>query len=266
MPPNADADDVRRSTRRAASPRASSARSIRDPSILAAMIDDVLEEELGGPGRRDRRRAAGSWLALPIALAAGLLSFLSPCVLPLVPGLPRLRRRRRLARTPGGRRPACCSGVLLFIAGFSVVFVLTLRAVRHRRACCYVVLRRHPAHRRRAAHHHGRWSSSARSRSCSARIKPQWQPRTGLTRRAAARHRVRTRLDAVHRPDPRRREHPRARVGGDPLAAPCSRPLLLPRPRHPVPARRARLRLGRPGRSPGSSATSAPSTSSAARC
>ena len=26
------------------------------------------------------------WVAVPIALAAGLLSFLSPCVLPLVPG------------------------------------------------------------------------------------------------------------------------------------------------------------------------------------
>ena len=26
------------------------------------------------------------WLAIPVALAAGLISFLSPCVLPLVPG------------------------------------------------------------------------------------------------------------------------------------------------------------------------------------
>ena len=26
------------------------------------------------------------WVAIPIALAAGLISFLSPCVLPLVPG------------------------------------------------------------------------------------------------------------------------------------------------------------------------------------
>ena len=30
--------------------------------------------------------SGGLWLAVPIALAAGLLSFLSPCVLPLVPG------------------------------------------------------------------------------------------------------------------------------------------------------------------------------------
>ncbi|TPX00764.1 cytochrome c biogenesis protein CcdA, partial [Schumannella luteola] len=30
--------------------------------------------------------SGGLWFAVPIALAAGLMSFLSPCVLPLVPG------------------------------------------------------------------------------------------------------------------------------------------------------------------------------------
>ncbi len=60
------------------------------------------------------------WLAAPIALAAGLISFLSPCVLPLVPGYlgflggasATMRRRGRLV-----------AGVLLFILGFTVVFV-----------------------------------------------------------------------------------------------------------------------------------------------
>ena len=65
-------------------------------------------------------------LALPIALAAGLVSFASPCILPLVPGYlgyvsgfagdGQRRDRRRLLL-----------GVLLFVLGFSAVYVtLTL--------------------------------------------------------------------------------------------------------------------------------------------
>ncbi|WP_336632901.1 MULTISPECIES: cytochrome c biogenesis CcdA family protein [unclassified Microbacterium] len=69
------------------------------------------------------------WLALPIAVLAGLVSFLSPCVLPLVPGYlgflggavdASARNRRRPAR---GGRGRLLGGVLLFIAGFTVVFV-----------------------------------------------------------------------------------------------------------------------------------------------
>lgn len=65
--------------------------------------------------------SGGLWFAVPIAIAAGLLSFLSPCVLPLVPGYlgyvsgvtsGRERTRRRMLL-----------GVALFIAGFSVVFL-----------------------------------------------------------------------------------------------------------------------------------------------
>lgn len=67
-------------------------------------------------------------VAVPIALAAGLVSFLSPCVLPLVPGYlgyvggftdasadatEARRNRRRLLL-----------GVLLFIAGFTLVFLV----------------------------------------------------------------------------------------------------------------------------------------------
>jgi cytochrome c-type biogenesis protein len=102
------------------------------------------------------------WVALPIALLAGLVSFLSPCVLPLVPGYlgfiggavtPRVAEGRSIA--PGAeesaerlRRPhdaptatdaapaatatltapepsrgRLLAGVLLFIAGFTVVFM-----------------------------------------------------------------------------------------------------------------------------------------------
>ncbi|GAA3752292.1 cytochrome c biogenesis CcdA family protein [Salinactinospora qingdaonensis] len=88
-------------------------------------------------------------LAVPLALAAGMVSFLSPCVLPLVPGYLSYvtgmsgadiaARRRELAAPAGGgsaastvatvddvlasRRWPMLAGSLLFIAGFSAVFV-----------------------------------------------------------------------------------------------------------------------------------------------
>lgn len=92
------------------------------------------------------------WLALPIAALAGLVSFLSPCVLPLVPGYlgflggtvgadasasgeqlrttsptpqssgANLRSSRGSAQLRTGRG-RLVAGVLLFIAGFTVVFV-----------------------------------------------------------------------------------------------------------------------------------------------
>ncbi|SIT67909.1 cytochrome c biogenesis CcdA family protein [Microbacterium sp. RU33B] len=96
------------------------------------------------------------WVALPVAVLAGLVSFLSPCVLPLVPGYlgfiggavaPRPVRTPALERTPASERTAVAErtetssrtgssdgdlqptrarlllGVLLFIAGFTVVFM-----------------------------------------------------------------------------------------------------------------------------------------------
>jgi len=69
------------------------------------------------------------WLAIPIAMLAGLVSFLSPCVLPLVPGYlgflggasgGGVGRAGRATRAGRGR---LLLGVLLFIAGFTVVFV-----------------------------------------------------------------------------------------------------------------------------------------------
>jgi cytochrome c-type biogenesis protein len=62
-------------------------------------------------------------LGLLVAFAAGLLSFLSPCVLPLVPSylgfltgmtLPEVEQRRRVALIHA----------TLFVAGFSLVFIL----------------------------------------------------------------------------------------------------------------------------------------------
>lgn len=65
--------------------------------------------------------------AVPIALAAGLVSFLSPCVLPLVPGylgyLGGFTDASADASVEKRNRRRLLLGVLLFIAGFTLVFV-----------------------------------------------------------------------------------------------------------------------------------------------
>jgi cytochrome c-type biogenesis protein len=61
------------------------------------------------------------WLAIPLALAAGLVSFLSPCVLPLVPGY--LGYVSGVAAGAERRRSRMVLGSLLFVLGFSVVFI-----------------------------------------------------------------------------------------------------------------------------------------------
>lgn len=63
------------------------------------------------------------WLSIPLAALAGLVSFASPCVLPLVPGyvgyvtgLTGANETKRTQRV--------FLGILLFILGFSLIFVL----------------------------------------------------------------------------------------------------------------------------------------------
>jgi cytochrome c-type biogenesis protein len=62
-------------------------------------------------------------LSLVAAFTAGLLSFLSPCVLPLVPSYIGFLTGLTLEDLPGRRRLALAHA-LLFVAGFSTVFVL----------------------------------------------------------------------------------------------------------------------------------------------
>ena len=65
---------------------------------------------------------AGSiWAALPLALLAGLVSFASPCVLPLVPGY--LGYLTGTTTTAGGPRWRALAGTGLFTLGFSVLFI-----------------------------------------------------------------------------------------------------------------------------------------------
>ena len=72
-----------------------------------------------GPG--EIVMSGGLWLAVPIALAAGLLSFLSPCVLPLVPGY--LGYVSGVTSGAPRTRSRVVLGALLFVAGFSLVFM-----------------------------------------------------------------------------------------------------------------------------------------------
>lgn len=68
---------------------------------------------------------AGPWIAVPIAFTAGIVAFLSPCVLPLAPGYVSYitgLTGAELAQ-PQGRRRQVLLGSLLFVLGFSVVFV-----------------------------------------------------------------------------------------------------------------------------------------------
>jgi len=65
------------------------------------------------------------WAAVPIAFAAGIVAFLSPCVLPLAPGYVSYITGLTGAELADirGRRFQVLAGSLLFVLGFSIVFV-----------------------------------------------------------------------------------------------------------------------------------------------
>src|SRR5881396_1418855 len=75
--------------------------------LVSPVVSDVVQ------------RGLASWWAPALAFAAGVVSFASPCVFPLVPGY--------LSFVAGGevkeeQRPV--GPILLFIAGFATVFTL----------------------------------------------------------------------------------------------------------------------------------------------
>ncbi len=62
-------------------------------------------------------------LAVPVALVAGLVSFFSPCVVPLLPGYLSYATGLSGADLESARRGRLVLGTSLFVLGFSVVFV-----------------------------------------------------------------------------------------------------------------------------------------------
>ena len=66
-------------------------------------------------------------LAIPVAALAGLVSFFSPCVLPLLPGYLSYATGMAAGEIAEGRgsRGRVLAGTLLFVAGFALVFVAT---------------------------------------------------------------------------------------------------------------------------------------------
>ncbi len=69
--------------------------------------------------------ASGSLLlAIPVALIAGLVSFFSPCVIPLLPGYLSYATGLTGADLEDARRSRMVAGSILFVLGFTVVFVI----------------------------------------------------------------------------------------------------------------------------------------------
>ena len=63
-------------------------------------------------------------LAIPVALVAGLVSFFSPCVIPLLPGYLSYATGLSGADLGSSRRGRMLAGALLFVLGFAAVFVI----------------------------------------------------------------------------------------------------------------------------------------------
>ena len=65
-------------------------------------------------------------LAVPVAMLAGLVSFFSPCVVPLLPGYLSYATGLGAAEVvEGSQRGRMLAGASLFVLGFAVVFVAT---------------------------------------------------------------------------------------------------------------------------------------------
>lgn len=75
------------------------------------------------PGATETVLSGGLLLAVPVALLAGLVSFFSPCVLPLIPGYLSYVTGIGGADLAEARRWRMVLGSSLFVVGFTAVFV-----------------------------------------------------------------------------------------------------------------------------------------------
>jgi cytochrome c-type biogenesis protein len=73
---------------------------------------------------RDTVLSGSMALALPVALVAGVVSFFSPCVVPLLPGYLSYATGLSGVDLENARRGRMVLGSLLFVLGFSFVFVV----------------------------------------------------------------------------------------------------------------------------------------------
>ena len=73
---------------------------------------------------RDTVLSGSMAVALPVALVAGLVSFFSPCVVPLLPGYLSYATGLSGVDLENARRGRMVLGSLLFVLGFSFVFVV----------------------------------------------------------------------------------------------------------------------------------------------
>ncbi|WP_445258490.1 cytochrome c biogenesis CcdA family protein [Nocardioides aurantiacus] len=72
---------------------------------------------------QDQALSGSLLLAVPVAVLAGLVSFFSPCVVPLLPGYLSYATGLSGADLVDGRRGRMLAGSVLFVLGFSFVFV-----------------------------------------------------------------------------------------------------------------------------------------------
>ena len=86
-------------------------------TLLAASLADGIGRTFG-----DTVLSGSLVAAIPVAMIAGLVSFLSPCVVPLVPSYLAYVSGLSAGEIVSGRRARVVLGAFLFVAGFTVVF------------------------------------------------------------------------------------------------------------------------------------------------